>query len=114
MNLYITDKPVEPLQGVVISASHIGLNLAHLTIASRMWDTAYVDVDECIPEGALRFLHTKCKSIRVLCPEHPSMHQTHLLIELYPELGGRLRRAQLKGEGLSGILPEMWEYGKDA
>ena len=33
--------------------------------------------------------------------------------ELYPELDGKLRKAFLKGEGIGGILPEMWEYGEE-
>lgn len=108
MNLYITSNPVPSLQGVVVTTEQIGLPLAHLSIASRAWDKIFVSVDECIPEGSLRFLPTKCKEIRVQCPAHPSIHQLHLLVELYPQLDGKLRKAYMKGDDIRELLPEMW------
>lgn len=113
MKLFITSKAVRPLSGVVIHPSHMGLNVAHLTIASQQWDTLYIEVAECIPEGSLRFIPKKCARIRPSCPNHPSLHQLHLLVELYPELDGRLRKAYMKGEGVGGILPEMREHWED-
>ena len=114
MKLYITDRELPPLCGIVIKPQFMGLNVTHLTLASQKWDTLFIDVVESIPEGSLRFLPKKCSKIRACCPEHPSIHQLHLLAELYPELDGRLRKAYLKGEGIGGILPEMWEYGSEA
>lgn len=111
MNLYITNRELPSLCGITVAPQFMGLNTTHLTLASQNWDTLYIDVDECIPEGSLRFLHKKCCKIRVGCQDLPSLHQLHLLVELYPELDGRLRKAYMKGEGIGGILPEMWEYG---
>lgn len=113
MNLYITSRTLPPMCGVVIEPQYMGLNVTHLTLASQHWDTLFVDADECIPEGSLRFLPKKCGRIRVSCPSHPSMRQLHLLIELYPELDGRLRKAYMKGENIGDILPEMWEHGSE-
>lgn len=114
MKLYITNRAMPTLCGIVIQPQHMGLKVTHLTIASQMWDTLYIDVEEVIPEGALRFLPKKCKHIAAYCPDHPSMHQLHLLVELYPGLDGRLRKAFLKGESVRGVLPEMWEHGSEA
>ena len=113
MKLYITGQKLKPLCGVVIHPQFLGLKVTHLTLASQTWDALFIDIDEDIPEGSLRFLPSKCKSIRVSCPERPSLHQLHLLVELYPELDGKLRKAFLKGKGIGGILPEMWEYGEE-
>lgn len=111
MKLYITSQELPPLSGIVVRPEFMELNMTHLTLASQNWETLYIDVEECIPEGSLRFLPRKCFKIRACCPEHPSLHQLHLLVELYPELDGRLRKAYMKGEGIGGILPEMWEHG---
>lgn len=114
MNLYITGRPLPPMCGVVVEPQYMGLNITHLVLASRDWDTLYIDVDECIPEGSLRFLSEKCRSVCAFCQEKPSMHQLHLLVELYPKLDGQLRKAYMKGEGISGILPKMWEHRSEA
>ena len=113
MRLYITTAAVPPLSGVVIKPEFLGMKITHLTLASQQWSALYIDVDECIPEGSLRFLPTKCKSIKVSCPERPSMHQLHLLGELFPALDGKLRKAYMKEESVHGILPEVWEHGSE-
>lgn len=114
MKLYITDRELPPLCGIVIKPQFLGVKMTHLTLASQTWDTLFIDVDESIPEGSLRFLPKKCNKICACCPEHPSMHQLHLLVELYPELDGKLRKAFMKGESVGGILPEMWEHRSEA
>jgi hypothetical protein len=108
MNLYITDANVPPLSGVVIQPKHMALKLTHLVLASQTWSTLYIDIVESIPEGTLRFLHTKCERILVACPEHPTLHQLHLLIELFPKLDGQLRKAFMKGDAIHGLLHEVW------
>lgn len=114
MRLYITDRELPPLSGIVIKPQYMGLNMTHLTLASQNWDELYIDLDESIPEGSLRFLPKKCAKIIVGCPDHPSTRQLHLLIELFPELDGKLRKAQMKGAGVHGLLREVWEHGDPA
>lgn len=113
MTLYITDREVPHLSGIVIRPADMAAKLTHLTLASRTWDTLYIDLEEVIPEGPLRFLPTKCTRIRVTCPEHPTLHQLHLLTELYPDMDGTLRKTYMKGESLRGVLPEVWEHGEE-
>ena len=60
MKLYITDRELPPLCGIVIKPQFMGLKVTHLTLASQTWDTLFIDVDESIQEGSLRFLHKKC------------------------------------------------------
>ena len=111
MNLYITDSEIKLIQGLRMSPSSLQYKITHLTLASRDWDTVYIDLDECIPEGYLRYLPQKCKDIQVCLPNTPSMHQLHLLIELYPHMDGTLRKAYLKGENINVLLPKVWQHG---
>ena len=111
MNLYITDSEVQLIQGVHFPPSSLALKITHLILASRDWDTLFIDLEECIPEGWLRYLPTKCKEIQVCVPDTPSMHQLHLLIELFPHLDGTLRKAYLKGENINALLPKVWQHG---
>lgn len=114
MKLYITSQKPAPLSGICIDPKYMGLKVTHLTLASQEWDALYIELDECIPEGSLRFLPQKCKCIRALCPERLSMHQLHLLVELYPSLDGKLRKAYMKGEDVRELLPQVWEHGSEA
>jgi len=114
VKLYIAKDPLPALCGVVVEPQHLALKLTHLVLASRQWDELFIDVVEDIPEGTLRFLPKKCNVIHVCCPEHPTLHQLHLLVELYPELDGKLRKAYMKGDTVHGLLPEMWEHGGQA
>ena len=114
MNLYITKRTLSPLVGIIILPEYMGSKVTHLTLASREWDNLCIDIDEELPEGSLRFLPSKCKKISVSCPAKPSLHQIHLLAELFPKLDGKLRKAYMKGEEVNGLLPEMWEHGEEA
>lgn len=114
MNLYITNRPIPELSGVVIAPERLQLKVAHLSLAGRKWDTLFIDIEESIPEGSLRQLARQCTRIRAYCPDHPSLHQVHLLVELYPEIDGTLRKTYMKGGSIRGILPEMWEHGEEA
>lgn len=111
MNLYITDTEVLLSQGVRVPTANMQYNITHLALASHTWDTLYIDLEECIPEGCLKFLASKCKDILVCLPNTPSMHQLHLLIELYPTMDGTLRKAYMKGENINGLLPKVWRHG---
>lgn len=96
---------------VHLRPNDLNFNQAHAVIASQVWDAIYIDVDECIAESKLRFLHTKTKEIHARVSANPSRHQMVLLTELYPELNGTIRKAFLKGDDLHGVLPFVWEPG---
>ena len=51
VKLYITDRELPPLCGIVIKPQYMGLKVTHLTLASQTWDVLLIDVDECITEG---------------------------------------------------------------
>jgi len=113
LNLYITNREMPPLCGMVMLPENMVSKLSHLMLASNDWDALYIDVVEVIPEGALKHLAKKCSEIYVACPEKPTLHQLHLLIELFPYLDGKLRKAYMRGDNVHGLLPKMWQYGDE-
>ncbi len=96
---------------VKLRPEDLNLNSAHAVVASQVWDECYIDVDECIQEGKLRYMHEKCRAIYARFPTTTSRHQMVLLTELYPDLTGTIRKAYLKGDDLHGILPTLWGEG---
>lgn len=114
MTLYITKCKTPVLSGTVIAPEHLNKNFAHAVIASQQWDTLYIDIDECIQENRLRFIPSHCSRIVVGCTEPLSRHQMVLITELYPALGGKIRKEFLRGGNVKDVLPEVWEHGEDA
>lgn len=111
MTLYVTDRLVPNLSGCKLTPAQLAYNVSHLMIASRTWDKIFLDLTDDIPDGSLVYLRGKCKDLAVACPSHPSLHILHLLVDLYPENSGKLRKAYLKGVSVHGLLPEVWEHG---
>lgn len=114
MNLYVTRRDIASMSGLVIRPEYMAPKVTHLMLASYKWDKLFIDLDESIPEGSLRFLPERCDSIHVAWEEPTSMHTLHLLIELFPQLDGKLRKAYMKGEDMRGLLHEVWEHGSEA
>ncbi len=96
---------------VQLRPQDLNFNSAHAVVASQVWDECYIDLDECIEEGKLRYMPNKCRAIFPRFPDSPSRHQMILLTELFPALTGTIRKAFLKGDDLHGILPTVWEQG---
>lgn len=109
MKLYITNDAIDTMEGVVVAPADLNSNLAHLVIASRKWDAIFIDVDEAIQEGRLRYLHTKTDTIKPRVPANPSRHQMVLLTELFPNNAGTIRAAYMKGADIHGVLPAVWQ-----
>lgn len=110
MNLYIARRDTQALTGIKFDPSMLAANNAHLVIASRMWDKCFIELLEDIPEGVLKFLPEKVQTFAIDVPEHPSLHQLHLICELMPEKEGTLRKLYMKGESIYEVLPEVWEH----
>lgn len=111
MILAITNMQTDPMTCVAIPPEMLNGNAPHLVIASTAWEVAYVDVDECISEGRLRFLPEKVRTLYARVPSNPSRHQMILLTELFPAYAGAIRKAFLKGDDINGVLPGVWRQG---
>ena len=110
MTLYITNHDVQGLSGIKFTTAAMGTKAAHLVIASFKFQKCYLEIAEDIPEGMLKSLPSEIDEFVIDVPEHPSLHQLHLLCEVLPEQEGKLRKAYMKGESIHALLPEVWEY----
>lgn len=82
------------------------LPATHLYIASHMWDSITLDITDDIPKGVLGNLNLVCKSIKIKLPEVVTDYTLQLLLELFPDKAGSLRRAYMSGSSISEVLRE--------
>lgn len=108
MRLYITDSQVEPLSGYVLKPADLAYNMAHLVIASQRWEECYIDVSDAVPDGCVRLLTNQCDAILPAVPEILSMHEMHVLCDLFPKLAGSIRKAFMQKKSVYDILPNRW------
>ena len=87
-----------------LSTDMLKMKSTHLFIASNAWESVYIELDDSIPEGYLRNLHTVCDNITVNLPDVVTDKTLGLLIELYPDKSGALRRAYMQGTKIEEVL----------
>lgn len=87
-----------------ITPKMLGLKSTHLFIASYKWESISIDLDDCIPSGYLRCLPLVCQNIKVRLPETITDHTVQLLSEIYPELGGKIRKQYMFGQPVEEVL----------
>ena len=86
-------------------ATHfLQLKATHLFIASYKWDYICIEIDDCIPEGYLRYLPIVCSNIQVKLPETLTEHTMALLTEVYPDKAGVIRKAYMLNQSMKGAL----------
>lgn len=105
MTLRILDEFVQGIDkdSMVIKSSLLSEKGTHLFIASNKWDEIRVKLNTDMQPLWLHYFPTVCKNIKV---EEVSNYSQYLsqLVELYPELSGKLRRAILQGDNVTDIL----------
>lgn len=85
------------------------VNATHLFIASYVWESIYIELDDNIPEGSLRKLNTVCNFIKVKIPSEFDSTVMGLLVELYPKKAGAIRRAFMQQRSIKEVLSnEIW------
>lgn len=89
-----------------LSTSMLKSQATHLFIASNLWESIQVDLDETIPDGYLSNLNMVCSDIRVKLPKDITESTLRALIDLYPDKRGKLRMTYLSGKSLEGVLGE--------
>lgn len=78
--------------------------LVHLYIASNKWDTMEIELCDLIPNRVLPYMMIVCKNVRVrVLDEKITSYSLKLLIEMFPERAGELRRASMLNR-LDGVL----------
>lgn len=104
MNLHI-GKGVESGDCMTLPYNLLEDKAVHLFVASSMWDTLSVEIDEQIPEGVLKYMILKCKDKEAVLPDRPlSQKELLLLCEMYPDKAGSIRRAHLLNRPIAEVL----------
>ena len=106
MKLYISAKYDKSFNEDVycLSTKMLQMKSTHLFIASNLWDSIVIDIDENIPEGCLCNLELICKDIKVNIPDELTDKMLHLLVELYPSKSGALRKAYMFKKSIKEVL----------
>lgn len=89
-----------------LKTSMLQMKATHLFIASNVWESIVLDIEDTIPEGCLRSLNLVSDNIKVRLPEDVTEKTIHLLTELYPSLSGKIRRLYMCGQSVKGVLGE--------
>lgn len=77
----------------------------HLFIASHKWDEVHVELHAGLQPHWLHYLPTVAEKIYVEAVDDYKPYM-NLLVELFPEKSGSIRRATLQGTNLADILGE--------
>lgn len=91
-------------------ATHmLSVKATHMFIASNVWESIRIEIDDSIPQGVLRRINSICDDIKVSVPVGITETTLKLLTELYPEKSGALRRVYMQGGNVKGVLTDvMW------
>ena len=87
-----------------ISPEYLEHKAVHLYIASQRWEKVYCELDDSIPLGCLKCIASKAASIEVKLPNEQTKTTMRLLIELYPDKAGLLRKQFMSGKDMKEVL----------
>lgn len=85
----------------------LSVKATHMFIASNVWESIRIELDDSIPLGVLRRINDVCKDIKVTVPIPVTETTLKLLTELYPEKSGALRRVFMQGGNVKGVLTDV-------
>jgi hypothetical protein len=105
MNLYIGSKTREP-DSLCLTHKAVRDKDAILFAAMYEWDTLFVELFEELPLYSLKYVREKAKSVKVHFSEC-TQHILKLLIELFPDREGVLRKGYNEGN-LDEVLCGVW------
>lgn len=88
----------------IISKDALHLNGVHLFIASNKWDELQVDLSDDMPLDVFKFMVGVCSKVSVTLPPTITDKTVKLLVELYPEKSGTIRKAYMSGGNIKELL----------
>lgn len=87
-----------------LATNMLTMKSTHFFIASNVWDSIYLELDDLIPEGYLANLHLVSNDIKVKLPAKITDKTLRLLTELYPDKSGTIRKNYMMGRDMSEVL----------
>lgn len=107
MKLSITRdyKLLDDLETCCISADMLRSPATHLFISSNDWDSITVEICKELPDNALEYIQflSPNKEVKLLDPLDDRLLK--MLLALFPEKGGSIRRAYMSGKGMDEVIP---------
>lgn len=92
-----------------LATAMLSMKSTHLFIASNVWESIFIELEDSIPDGYLGNLNMICNNIKVNLPDKVTDKTVHLLTELYPDKAGALRRNYMQGRDVREVLKECME-----
>lgn len=89
---------------LTLSTSYLKQNATHAFIASHHWEELYCELNDDIPLNCLKYITTKVDSVKVKLPEQCTQTTMKLLVELYPEKAGTIRKQFMTGKPLQEVI----------
>jgi hypothetical protein len=109
MNLYIGFRPKNKA-GLYLSTDALRDRDSHLFILSNRWDTIYIELSDKVLPYCLKYIKNSSNEVKVRFKEQ-TKYTLALLIELYPDLEGVLRKKYVSGGNLNEVLSGLWWNG---
>lgn len=89
---------------MVLKADMLKEKGTHLFIASNKWETIYVELHEGLEPWYLHFLPGCSNNIQVIGQEDTLNAYMQVLIELYPDKSGAIRRAVMQKQSILSVI----------
>lgn len=93
-----------------IPTAMLSMGAVHMFIGYKKWETIYVELSDDIPHGSLRFFPSVCSDIKVKCTKEINDNIVRQLAELFPDLGGKVRRWYFAKKDIMEVIPECRLY----
>ncbi|MCM1215088.1 MAG: hypothetical protein NC548_11275 [Lachnospiraceae bacterium] len=93
------------LDTMILSARMLLEVSVHLYISSHKWDSITIEICDDIPDDVLQYIRMQTDNKYVRLPEKLNERQLKMLVSLYPELAGKIRRAYMSGVSLREVVP---------
>lgn len=86
----------------------LSVTATHLYIASHSWESIELELDDSIPDNILGNMRLVCnpENIKVILPEDITDKTVRLLIDLYPDKAGVIRRTYMSGGSIREAVRE--------
>ena len=100
----VTNRHIDDTYSLAIEA--LKFKATHMFIASSIWDSIYIYVNDHIDAEDVKYLHSICDNIYCVLPTTVNDKVLAVLCSIYPDLAGELRLAYMLSKDLSTILPK--------
>lgn len=105
MILRIEERPGSRENTFYVPYEWLSNKAVHLYLASQMWDSVVVVLDDAIPKDVLKYITSKGKMRRIIVGDKGLTDKcVDLACEIYPEKAGAIHKAYMMGKDITSVL----------